>query len=228
LVDVGNLVSPDSTLLTTIHRYDPIYAYFNASEREYLDYLKRQRQRPRGTPEETAPPSPRATAASAAGLPAAPGGLWGTFTALIAAEPRYPVELGLPNESGYPHQGYIDFADNTVDPNTGTLLLRGVFLNPMPYYLTPGLFVRLRVPVRTLPHALLVPDRALATDQAGRYLLVVGSDNVVEHRPVQVGALVDGLRVIEQGLNPGERFVVEGLQQARPGSKVNPKTKDEG
>jgi RND family efflux transporter MFP subunit len=227
LVDVGNLITANTTLLTTITRWNPIYVYFNASEKQFLDYLRRQRERPPGTREEAAPPSPAALASAMAGASTTVDSLWEATALLIGAQPRYPVELGLINESGYPHKGYIDFANNTVDPNTGTLLLRGIFLNPAPYYLAPGMFARLRVPVRTVPQALLLPDRAVGTDQAGRYLLIVRPDDVVERRTVQVGQLVDNnLRVIEAGLKAGERSVVEGLQQARPGSKVTIKGSD--
>ena len=109
-----------------------------------------------------------------------------------------PVELGLSDEKGYPHKGTIDFADNKVDPSTGTISVRGVFPNPQPYLLAPGLFVRIRVPIGTQADAVLVPNRALSTDQQGQYLLIVGSDNVVEHRAVEVGSTEeDNLTVIE-------------------------------
>jgi RND family efflux transporter MFP subunit len=135
---------------------------------------------------------------------------------------RYPVEMGLANEVGYPHKGTIDFADNTVDPGTGTITVRGTFPNPQPYLLRPGLFVRVRAPTGTRPAALLVPERALGQDQAGQYVLVVLPDNVVQHRQVKTGVSVEDYRVILDGLKAGERFVVEGLQRARPGTKVNP------
>ena len=189
LVDVGNLISPDVTLLTTIMRYDPMYAYFNASEANYLAYLQRRREQMERSGN---PPQPAA------------------------------VESGLGNEAGYPHRGTIDFAESTVDPTTGTLLIRGVFPNPQPYYMAPGLFVRLRVPIGTTPKALLVPDEALGRDQAGPFLLVLNEKNVVARRGVRVGETVEGMRVIEEGLKPGERFIVEGLQRARPGIVVHP------
>lgn len=223
LVDVGNLVTADSTLLTMILRYDPMYAYFNVSEANYLDYLKRERAKTPETPEKKpAPPAPKTegTKNGTQGQGTA-GGAAGN-AAGETAPPRVPLEMGLANESGFPHPGYIDFAEPTVDPNTGTLLLRGVFANPPPYYLSPGLFVRLRVSIGTQPDALVVPDAAVGTDQAGRYLLVVGPDNVVQRRSVTVGTLTEGTRVIEEGIKPGERFIVEGLQRARPGSEVTP------
>jgi membrane fusion protein (multidrug efflux system) len=133
-----------------------------------------------------------------------------------------PVEMGLVTEKGFPHKGKIDFVDNRVDPNTGTILVRGLFANPPPYALAPGLFVRIRVPVGTQTGAILIPDRALSTDQQGQYLLVVRPDNVVEHRVVEVGSLEGQMRVITSGVKPGEQFIVEGLQFARPGGKVTP------
>jgi RND family efflux transporter MFP subunit len=222
-VDIGNLVLADTTLLTTVDRYNPMYAYFTVSESDFLDYLKRQRQQSSRPPEEIELPPVASATAVVAALPVAPSEAW-RLAPLAArlATPRYPVEMGLANDKGYPHRGIIDFSDNTVDPSTGTLQVRGTFPNSPPYILVPGLFARLRVPAGKQDRALLVPERALGTDQAGRYLLVLNKDNVVGHRPVQVGAKVEGLRVIDSGLKPGERFIVEGLQRARPGNKVHP------
>jgi RND family efflux transporter MFP subunit len=228
LVDVGNLVQADTTLLTTINRYDPMYVYFTVSESDYLQFLKRRRERPAGTLEaDELPPVPAAVAA--VGLPASnPWSRWLSAGIAVVAAPRYPVELGLADEPGrYPHNGYIDFAENTIDPGTGTLQVRGTFANPPPFYLGPGLFARVRVPIGVQEHALLVPKRALAADQQGDYLLVLGEGDVVERRTVELGPEVGSQRVVEKGLSPGERFIVEGLQQARPGSKVHPKAKDE-
>jgi RND family efflux transporter MFP subunit len=203
LVDVGNLVTANVTLLTTINQYDPMYAYFNPSEADFLEYQKRQRN------------SEGAAKSDASSKP----------DASDASPPHNPVEMGLSDEKGYPHKGTIDFADNRVDPNTGTISVRGVFPNPQPYLIAPGLFVRIRVPIGTQPNALLVPDRALSSDQQGQYLLIVKPDHTVEHRAVETGLLEeDDLRVINSGLKQGEQFIVEGLQFARPGSKVTPVT----
>ena len=227
LADVGSLVSADNTVLAVLSRYDPMFAYFTVSEQNFLGYLKRQRERPPGTLEAESPSPPTALAA-ALGLAVIPpvGPLLAAAAARLAM-PNYPLDMALANETGYPHRGYIDFADNTVDPNTGTLQLRATFVNPPPYYLAPGLFVRLRVPIGRREHALLVPQRALGTDQAGRFLLVVNNENVVERRDVEVGPEEGDMQVIEKGISPEERFVVEGLQQARPGSKVQPMTKEQ-
>jgi RND family efflux transporter MFP subunit len=138
----------------------------------------------------------------------------------------YPVYLGIAGEEGYPHEGRLDFASSTVDPNTGTLLLRGVFSNPRigatAPRLLPGMFARIRIPVDVRDRALLVSERALGTDQGGRYLLVVNDQNVVEQRSVKVGALIEGMRVIEEGLKGDEWVVVDGIQRARPGAKITP------
>jgi membrane fusion protein (multidrug efflux system) len=133
------------------------------------------------------------------------------------------LELGLANETGFPHKGHLDYADSTVDPKTGTLELRGVFPNPgPPYFILPGLFVRLRLPVAERENALLVTERALGLDQGGRYLLVVNNENKVEQRHVKIGALRDGMRVIEEGLKAEDVVVVKGIQRAVPGAKVTP------
>jgi RND family efflux transporter MFP subunit len=137
------------------------------------------------------------------------------------------VFLAIANEEGYPHQGKLDFAESGVDKDTGTLQLRGVFPNPggTPV-LIPGLFVRLRMPVEKRENALLVTERAIGSDQSGRYLLAVNSENTVEKKPIRMGQLVDGLRVIEEGLRSDDRVVVNGLQRARPGAKVDPEQID--
>jgi len=132
-----------------------------------------------------------------------------------------PVEVGLQTESGFPHKGKLDYAAPTVNQSTGTLAVRGVLPNA-DRVLLPGYFVRVRVPVDQQPNALLVPDVALGSDQAGRYLLVVNSDNIVEQRKVVTGPLDGDLRVIESGLKPDDRVVTAGLLRAIPGQKVDP------
>jgi RND family efflux transporter MFP subunit len=139
-----------------------------------------------------------------------------------AREAEVPVLLGLANQEGYPHRGIINFVDNQVNPKTGTLRLRGVFPNK-DGVLSPGLFARVRVPVGEPHKALLVTERAIDTDQGQKILYVVNDKNEVVSRPIRLGALHDGLRVIEDGLKPGERVIVNGLQQVRPGVTVAPK-----
>ena len=135
---------------------------------------------------------------------------------------KVPVEVGLQTEQGYPHRGVLDYIAPTVDQSTGTLAVRAIFQNPK-LTLLPGNFVRVRIPIDAGASALLVPDVALGSQQGGRYVLVVNSDNVVEQRPVTVGVLVGDLRVIESGLKPDDRVIVDGLLRAIPGNKVEPK-----
>ena len=134
-----------------------------------------------------------------------------------------PIHLGLADEDGWPHEGVIDYMDNAVDPDTGTLQVRGRFPNPTGK-LFPGLFARLRVPGPVQQDALLVEERAIGTDLGGKYVLVVGEGDVVELRHVELGVLEDGLRVVTAGLRAGERYVTNGLQRARPGLPVTPVT----
>jgi len=132
-----------------------------------------------------------------------------------------PIEVGLQTETGYPHQGKLDYAAPTINQSTGTLAVRGVVPNP-DRVLLPGYFVRIRVPVDKQPDAALVPDTALGSDQGGRYVLVVSGENVVEQRKVETGPLDGDLRVIESGLKPDDRVVTAGLLRAVPGQKVDP------
>ena len=129
--------------------------------------------------------------------------------------------LQLENETNFPHQGVIDFVDNQVDVNTGTEQIRCVFANPTTI-LTPGLFALTRIPASGRYQALLIPDAAVNTDQNERYLLIVGGNDVVQQRPVKLGALFGTLRSITDGLKPGERVIVNGMQSAQPGAKVTP------
>ncbi|MBW1952941.1 MAG: efflux RND transporter periplasmic adaptor subunit [Deltaproteobacteria bacterium] len=134
---------------------------------------------------------------------------------------KYPVYLGLADEQGFPHQGYLDFAAISLSPTTGTLLLRGVFPNPDGKILS-GLFARLRIPVRKERSALLVPEVAIGYDQQGSYVLLVDDQNVVVRCQVQLGAKVDDWRVIEEGLTGDERVIINGLLRAIPGKPVTP------
>ena len=139
-----------------------------------------------------------------------------------ARDARIPCFLQLANETDFPHEGFVDFVDNRVDPNTGTLRARGVFPNP-DGELTPGYFGRLRVPGSGRYDALLVADTAIGTDQSQRTLLLVDpKTDQVEYRPVSVGPLFGGLRVVSEGLKPGEWVITNGAMKARPGSKVKP------
>jgi len=134
---------------------------------------------------------------------------------------KLPVLVGLPNEEGYPHQGYLDFAAISLTTTTGTLLVRGVLPNPDDKIL-PGLYARVRLPVEEQSAALLVPQKAVGYDQIGSYVLVVNDKNVVERRNVKTGPVVNGSIVIEEGLTGNDRVVVEGLLYAVPGREVTP------
>jgi RND family efflux transporter MFP subunit len=132
-----------------------------------------------------------------------------------------PIEVGLQTETGYPHEGRLDYAAPTVNQSTGTLAVRGVVPNDK-RVLLPGYFVRVRIPLDRQKDALLVPDTALGSDQGGRYVLVVNADNTVEQRKVQTGPLDGGLRVIESGLKADDRVVIAGLLRVIPGQKIDP------
>lgn len=138
---------------------------------------------------------------------------------------KIPAEIGLQTETGYPHKGTLDYAAPTVTAATGALPVRAV-LDNAERQLLPGYFVRVRVPLFEEPNVLLVPDRAIGSDQSGRYLLIAGKDDVVEQRTVQIGQLVGELRVITSGINTDDRIVVSGLLTAVPGQKIEPQMKD--
>ena len=174
-ITVGNLVDANSTVLTTIVSVDPMYVYFDVDERTMLSLARQTRE----------------------------GKLEGRKTATI------PVYMGLTGEKGYPHAGTIDFLENRVNPETGTIRVRGVFSNPKPErgerVIEAGLFARVRVPISKPKKALLVNERAIGTDQGQKFVYVVDSKNEVVFRPIQVGAMHEGLRVVTEGLNAGEQ-----------------------
>jgi RND family efflux transporter MFP subunit len=132
-----------------------------------------------------------------------------------------PVWVGLSDETGFPHQGVMVFLNNEVDPATGTIRARGQFANSDRRF-TPGLFARVRLIGSGKYNAVLINDSAVGTDQSVKYVLAVGRDNKVEYRPVKLGPVIDGLRVVREGLKPGETIVVNGLQRVRPGAAVTP------
>lgn len=134
---------------------------------------------------------------------------------------QFPILVGLQTETDYPHEGHLDYVAPTINQSTGTLAVRGLVPNDK-RVLLPGYFVRVRVPFTQEKDALLVPDTALGSDQGGRYLLVVGKDNTVEQRKVQIGPVDNGLRVIESGLKPDDRVVTAGLLRVIPGQKIDP------
>lgn len=192
----GNLVNADATVLTTIVSVEPMYVYFDVDERTILTLRKQVRE--------------------------------GQLDRMKKQE--IPVLMGLTIDKDYPHVGAIDFLENRVDPSTGTIRVRGTFKNPRPEtgerILDAGLFARIRVPIGHPKSALLVTERAIGADQGQKFLYVVDDKNEVVFRAVQLGAVHDGLRVIAEGLNAGERVIIDGLQRVRPGSVVDPKPGD--
>jgi multidrug efflux system membrane fusion protein len=189
----GNLVNQDQTLLTTVVSLDPMYAYFDMDEPTLLR-IRRAINEGRIKPHEKG---------------------------------KVPVLMGLQGEQGFPHEGTVNFVNNQVNPTTGSILVRGVFQNPKPAIgarlLSPGMFVRIRLPIG-LPHPeLLVIDRAVGADQGLKFVYTVDSKNQVQYRRVTTGPLQeDGLRVIEKGLDEGQWVVVGALQQVRPRTEVRP------
>jgi RND family efflux transporter MFP subunit len=195
--DTGNLVGDgQSSLLANVVKTSPIYAYASVSLDNFLKY--------------------RQAAGTATESP---------FAESPATAKAVPIELGLANDPGYPHRGNVDYYDPQVDPGTSTIQVRGVFPNVKGEIL-PGMFVRVRIPYQQRAGALLVPERALSIDQVGSYLLVVGGEDKVEYRPVQVGASIDGFRVVSGQIAATDRVITEGLLRARPGMKVSPKTEN--
>jgi multidrug efflux system membrane fusion protein len=141
---------------------------------------------------------------------------------ISARDARIPCFLALSDESGFPHEGEVDFVDNRVDPTTGTIRARAVFANT-DTRLIPGYFARVRVPGSGRYQTLLVPDAAVTTDLGQKQLLVVKADDTVEARSVELGALFGELRAIQSGISLDDRIVINGLLQARPGIKVAPR-----
>jgi multidrug efflux system membrane fusion protein len=134
---------------------------------------------------------------------------------------RNPVRVGLANEQGFPHEGYMDFVDNQLDVHTGTIRARAVLENKQSLF-TPGMFARVQLLGSGEYDAILIEDRAVGTDQSQSFVLVLGADNKLEYRAIQPGRIVDGLRIVRQGLKPDDVVVVSGLQRVRPGAQVKP------
>jgi len=132
-----------------------------------------------------------------------------------------PVMLGLADEEGFPHSGVMDFVDNKLNPQTGAMRARAVFDNAERRF-TPGLFARLKLIGSGTYSAVLTPEHAIGTDQSKKFVLVIGQGNAAQFREVKLGALIDGMRVVRDGLKPGELVVVDGLQRVRPGMPVTP------
>lgn len=191
LVDVGNLVGAgENTLLTTVRRMRPIYAYFDVSESIALQYFSKGRDGEIRDNSQTA-------------------------------------YLGLANEEGYPHSGAIDYVDNTLDPSTGTIRVRAVFDNP-DGLLYPGLYARIRVPFQEIEDAVLIDRNALQRDLEGDYVIIIDDDEAARRRYVAIGERrEDNLLHVRSGLDGDERYVVSGMQKARPGTTVSAQTREE-
>jgi RND family efflux transporter MFP subunit len=142
-------------------------------------------------------------------------------TGLSSRDTGNPVQVGLANEEGFPHAGKLDFVDNQLNPQTGTIRVRAVLENKEGQF-TPGLFARVQLLGSGEYSAILVDDRAVNTDQNQKYVLLLGADNKIEYRKVKLGRVIDGLRVVREGLKAGDVIVVNGAQRVHPGVTVTP------
>src|SRR5271156_6344435 len=138
-----------------------------------------------------------------------------------------PVQVGLANEEGFPPAGTVDFVDNQLNPQTGTIRARAVLQNKDGRF-TPGLFARVQLLGSGEYSAILIEDRAVNTDQSQKYVLLLGANNQIEYRKVQLGRVIDGLRVVREGLKPGDVIVVNGAQRVHPGVTVTPQRVEMG
>ena len=132
-----------------------------------------------------------------------------------------PVQVGLANEEGFPHAGTLDFVDNQLNPQTGTIRARAVLQNKDGRF-TPGLFARVQLLVSGEYSAILIEDRGVNTDQNQKYVLLLSANNQIEYRKVKLGRVIEGLRIVREGLNPGDAIVVNGAQRVHPGVTVTP------
>ena len=142
----------------------------------------------------------------------------------MAEEPnQLPIYLNLANEESYRYPGWLDYMDNEVNAATGTIQIRGKIPNP-DQLLYPGMFVRIRIPAQAIDEAVLIPEKAIQTDLGGKYVLVVGENNILRRRDVMLGATEGSMRVIHTGLDGTERIVVGSFHLARPGMPISPVT----
>jgi len=190
LVTEGNLVGQgEPTLLTTVVRQHPLFAYFSVSERDLLMLIERR--------------NPERKYENLADVP---------------ADERLRMVIQLADGATYVHPGSLDYSDNTIDPATGVLRMRVVIPNPE-FKIFPGLFVRVRAPFET-KGAILVPEVALQRDLAGYFLMIVDDEDTVVRTKVTPGGRMGDQRVIKEGLTADRRVIINGLQRARPGIKV--------
>lgn len=197
LVTEGNLVRENETLLTTIVQLDPIHFYFDIDERSFLAYQRIARANGGNGHHD----SPNHSNGGGKGL---------------------PVAVMLTDEKEFRHKGVLDFADNQLDPETGTMRLRAVLKNE-DFYLTPGLFGRIAVPGSPEYQGILIPDEAIMTDLDRRFVYVVGADGTVQQQPIRTGSRTDRYRIVREGLKGDETIVINGLQRVRMGGgRVTP------
>ncbi len=199
MVDPGNLAKSDETILTTIVSLDPLYVYFDVDERTMLELRRLIRE----------------------------GKMPSRDVAEVQIEAGLADEVDLEGNQIFPHEGTINFSDNKVESGTGTLSVRASIANPRSEastsrVLSPGLFIRVRLPIGSPHKSILVPEQAIGTDQGRKFLYVVNDKDEVVYHPVKVGKLDRGLRVIAEGISADDRVIVSGLQRVRPGSKVKP------
>ena len=191
LVDPGNLIRQDDTILNDIVSADKLYVYFDLNEQamQRVHSLIDQGRVESGPSKEV------------------------------------PVLVGLSDEEEFPYKGVVNFSENKLDAATGTLRVRGIIDNPRPWVLSPGLFVRVRLPIGAPHPALLVRDESISSDQGRSFVYVVDQDDAVVYRPVEIGPTFQGLREIKNGLEADERIVVDGdgVRRIRPGVKVAPR-----
>ena len=138
-----------------------------------------------------------------------------------SSDSQNPVQVGLANEEGFPHAGTVDFVDNQLNPQTGTIRARAVLQNKDGQF-TPGLFARVQLVGSGEYTAILIEDRAVNTDQSQKYVLLLGANNQIEYRKVKLGRVIEGLRIVREGLKPGDVIVVNGAQRVHPGVTVAP------
>lgn len=214
MVDPGNLVQADQTALTTIVSLDPMFVYFDVDERTLLKIRR----------------------------------LIAEGKIKSRREAEVPVSVGLSDEPDFPHAGKIDFSDNKVDSSTGTLKIRGIIDNPRPRIFSPGMFARVRLPIGKAHESILISEQAIGSEQIDKYVYVIqkgmvkvkdratgkpvidpatGKPKMVEgdvafSRPIKVGALNNGRRVVYEGLARGEKVIVSGLQRVKAGEAVKP------
>lgn len=226
----GNLVNQDTTLLTTIVSLNPIYAYFDMDERTLLtvrNAIMSGRLKYKRPPDEMA-----GLFVSSLGRLALAPNPWeiGRTADTVLKAQEIAVSMRLTTETGFPHQGTINFINNKVDPLTGTITVRGVFANPKGAQgvrlMSPGMFTRIRLPISEPYPALLVAQKVVLTDQGLKNVYVLDKDDKIQYRRVTLGAVQpDGLQVILSGIQPTDRIALSNLQFVRPEMQVEPTRK---